>query len=197
MSERFTRLFVSERNLYAEGCPVVVEGSALLKDNEKGSLIAQLKFKNITSNIIKSIAIKLKLFDNAGRELDKSTEYTYLDISLSRDNTYGEKVPVPVLSLQARSFKICIAEVVFKDNSIYQSDSFDLQSIKEPQMLSSYFNNTDLEEQYSLECDTDAIYVPTKDRDLWICTCGEMNRETETSCHICSCSFEKSLEKLD
>ncbi len=76
MSERFTRLFVSERNLYAEGCPVVVEGSALLKDNEKGSLIAQLKFKNITNNTIKSIAIKLKLFDNAGRELDKSTEYT-------------------------------------------------------------------------------------------------------------------------
>lgn len=197
MSERFTRLFAAERNLYAEGCPLVVEGAALLKDNEKGNLIAQLKFNNITNNTIKSIAIKLKLFDNAGRELDKSTEYTYLDISLSRDNTYGDKVPVPVLSLQARSFQICIAEVVFKDNSIYQSESFDLKSIKEPQMLSSYFDNTDLEEQYSLECDTDARYIPTKDRDLWICTCGEVNRENETCCHICGCSFEKSLKKLD
>ena len=42
MSERYTRLFALEENLYSDGSPVVISAGALLKDNQTGAVLAQL-----------------------------------------------------------------------------------------------------------------------------------------------------------
>ena len=48
MSERYSKLFSLPENLYAEGAPVIVSAGNLLKDNQTGKVLAQLKIKNIT-----------------------------------------------------------------------------------------------------------------------------------------------------
>lgn len=46
MNERYTKLFALSENLYTEGAPVVITARALLKDNQTGKILAQLKLKN-------------------------------------------------------------------------------------------------------------------------------------------------------
>ena len=43
MEERYTRLFSLPENLYSAGAPVMIAAGALLKDNQTGKVLAQLK----------------------------------------------------------------------------------------------------------------------------------------------------------
>lgn len=62
MSERYTRLFALPENLYAEGSPVLLSAGALLKDNETGKVLVQLKIKNIGSKTIKAAKVRVKAY---------------------------------------------------------------------------------------------------------------------------------------
>lgn len=59
MSERYSKLFTLPPNLYSEGAPVVIAAGALLKDNETGKVLAQLKIQNISDKPIKAVTVKL------------------------------------------------------------------------------------------------------------------------------------------
>ncbi len=89
MSERYTRLFSLPENLYAEGAPVLIAAGALLKDNQTGNVLAQLKFKNIGFKTIKAIKVRITLLDTVGRSLGNPITYQYLDLSASRDSEFG------------------------------------------------------------------------------------------------------------
>ena len=65
MSERYSRLFSLSENLYAVGSPVVIAAGTLLKDNQTGRIVAQLKLRSISSKTIIGAKVKLRLFDNA------------------------------------------------------------------------------------------------------------------------------------
>ena len=67
MSERYTRLFSLPENLYAEGAPILITAGALLKDNQTGNVLAQLKFKNIEGKKVKAIKAQLTLLDTVSR----------------------------------------------------------------------------------------------------------------------------------
>ena len=45
MSERYAKLSHLPENLYMEGSPVIIAAGALLKDNQTGRVIAQLKLR--------------------------------------------------------------------------------------------------------------------------------------------------------
>ena len=49
MSERYTKVYECPQNVYAESSPVVISAGALLKDNQTGKILAQLKIRNITA----------------------------------------------------------------------------------------------------------------------------------------------------
>ena len=57
MSERYSRLFSLPTNLYAIGSPAIIVAGALLKDNQTGKVLAQLKIQNITTNPIKAVTV--------------------------------------------------------------------------------------------------------------------------------------------
>lgn len=48
MNERFTSLFRIPDNLYSTGSPVIIIAGALLKDNQTGHMLTQIKIKNIS-----------------------------------------------------------------------------------------------------------------------------------------------------
>ena len=52
MSERYSRLFALPADIYAEGAPVVIAAGALLKDNQTGKTIAQIKLHSISDEVI-------------------------------------------------------------------------------------------------------------------------------------------------
>ena len=59
MSERYTRLFSLTSPLYAAGAPVMITAGALLKDNQTGKVLAQLKIKNISDKAIKGVSVRI------------------------------------------------------------------------------------------------------------------------------------------
>ena len=119
MSERFTRLFALPAVLYAEGSPLLLEAGALLRDNESGRLIAQLKLKNLGEKAVQAAKIRLWPQDPAGRPLGEPLVYNYLDQSAGRGDSFGAKIPIPVAEPATRSFRAELEEVIFADGSLW------------------------------------------------------------------------------
>ena len=63
MAERYTRLFSLSENLYASGAPVLIAAGALLKDNQTGKTLAQLKFKSLSEKNIKALKVTIAASD--------------------------------------------------------------------------------------------------------------------------------------
>lgn len=69
MGERYTRLFSLPENLYSTGAPVIIAAGALLKDNQTGNVLAQLKLRSVSAKTIKAATVSIKLLDTVGLSL--------------------------------------------------------------------------------------------------------------------------------
>lgn len=195
MSERYSRLFSLTENLYAVGSPVVIAAGTLLKDNQTGKIVAQLKLRSISNKTIKAVKVKLDLFDTAGNPIGEPVVYDYLDLSASRDAEFGQKNPVPVPEIKTRSYRVSVTEVVFADRSVWTAGDAIWESLSRPQLLC--FEN-ELLKQYRMRFGQSSIYVPKEEKDLWYCTCGALNHIGE-DCHCGNSLFELqalSMEEL-
>ena len=74
MSERYAKLSSLPKNLYAEGAPVIVSAGNLLKDNQTGKVLAQLKIKNISAKTVKAAKVRIHALDTTGKALDGDAE---------------------------------------------------------------------------------------------------------------------------
>lgn len=182
MSERYSRLFTLPENLYAVGSPVVIAAGTLLKDNQTGNIVAQLKLQSISSKAIKAVKVKLDLFDTAGTPLEESVVYDYLDLYIVRDAEFGQKNPVMVPNVKARSYKAYVAEVVFADRSVWTEADGNWEPLSKPSRLA--FADYELQKQYEIKFGGGSVYEAKVEKDLWYCTCGALNRDGEV-CHVC------------
>ena len=136
MSERYSRLFALPEDLYCVGSPVVIAAGALLKDNQTGKVIGQLKLRNISQKAIKAVKVKLNLFDTAGNPIGESVAHTYLDLNARRNEEFGQKSPVAVAESQTRSYQASVTEVVFEDQSVWTANDGTWESLDKPVALS-------------------------------------------------------------
>lgn len=60
MAERYSRIFLNNEKLFAQGAPVSIEVVSLLKDNVSGQTIGQLKLRNLSSKKIISCSISVE-----------------------------------------------------------------------------------------------------------------------------------------
>ena len=117
MNERYSKLFALPQNLYSEGAPVLIAAGALLKDNEIGKVLAQLKIQNISGKPIKAATVKLAPADTTGKPLGDEIQHQYLDLNAGRDADFGQKTPVSFPDASTRGFVVSVSEVIFADNT--------------------------------------------------------------------------------
>lgn len=197
MSERYTKLFTLPENLYTEGAPVVVSAGALLKDNQTGKVLAQLKIKNITNKAIKAAKIRITPFDTVENPLDEELEHEYLDLNVQRDDEFGQKAPITLANASTRSFSVCVNEVIFSDNSIWNYNGGEWYSLSVQESLEKVLNDDrQLVKQYKIEYGKQCKFEIAEDRDLWLCSCGNINHNDEDACHRCGCELE-ALKSVD
>lgn len=192
MSERYSYLYTLPQNLYTVGSPVVISAGTLLKDNQNGRIIAQLKFRSISNKVIKAVKVKLNLFDTAGNPIGESVVYDYLDLSVSRNVEFGQKTPVPVSDSKARSYNVAVTEVVFADRYLWTATDGRWEPLSNPQRL---MLDEELLKQYRIKYGIESKYVAKEEKDLWHCTCGELNRRGEM-CNNCHNTFAE-LQTVD
>lgn len=184
MSERYSKLFALPENLYAAGSPVVIAAGALLKDNQTGKVIAQLKMRNISQKSIKAAKVCIYPLDTVGNSLGGKIEYQYLDLSAARDDDFGQKAPVALPDAATRSFTASVEEVVFADNSIWSATGELWEVLDTPGSLRS-IGDAELVKQFRMKYGNNCKNLPLLHKDLWYCACGELNRQGEAECHRC------------
>lgn len=192
MSERYSRLFSLQKNLYAVGSPVVIAAGTLLKDNQTGKLVAQLKLRSISPKTIKAVKVSFSLFDTALNPIGEEFSFDYLDLAVSRDSEFGQKIPVPVAESRARSYSASVSEVVFADRSTWTASNAKWEPLPDPDFLQ--IHDPELLKQYKLRFGDGSTYEPKEMKDLWYCTCGALNH-AEEACHCGNSLFE--LQTLD
>jgi outer membrane protein assembly factor BamD (BamD/ComL family) len=195
MSERYSKLYALPSNQYAAGAPVIIAAGSLLKDNQTGTVLAQLKIQNISDTPVKAAKIKISIFDTVGRLLGECVEYQYLDLCVKRDDFFGQKTPVPIPDSATRSFSVSVTEVAFLDNSVWSTNNEPWDALPSPTSLEDKLGRNDsaLLQQYHLKYGSDCKYWPTEEKDLWYCACGGLNHSNEPNCHVCKKSLEEQL----
>lgn len=192
MSERYTKLFSLPENLYATGSPVLIAAGALLKDNQTGKVLAQLKMRSIVDKGIKTATVRLSPFDTVGQPIGDAVEHQYLDLTAERDGDFGQKEPVTFPEAATRSFEVGVTEVIFSDNSTWKATGEPWEPLQEPTKLVDTIEDKELLKQYRLTFGNDCNYTAVEVKDLWYCTCGALNRGEEECCHKC----ERNLTAL-
>lgn len=195
MSERYSKLYALPANLYAAGSPVIIAAGSLLKDNQTGKVLAQLKLRNIAKKTIKAATVYVEPLDTVGKPLGEVVSYQYLDLHADRDVDFGQKTPIALPNSATRSFAVSVEEIVFADNSIWRATGEPWEALPTPTPLSR-FGDTELEKQFRLKYGENSRSLPRIEKDLWYCTCGELNRKGEAQCHRCGKSYEM-LKSID
>ncbi|MDE6841595.1 MAG: hypothetical protein K2P49_12305 [Oscillospiraceae bacterium] len=185
MSERFSKLFALPESLYCAGAPVMIAAGAIQKDNETGRVFGQLKLRNIQDKEIKAVKVSLSPFDTAGKPLGGPIEHQYLDLSAPRDGEFGTKSAIKLADAGTRAFTVSVAEVVFADGSVWAGADGAWESLTPPAPLEEVLEDAELVKQYRLKYGQDCKYQTKRERDLWLCACGAVNREGERLCHCC------------
>lgn len=120
MSERYKRLFALPENLHTEDAPVVIAAGALLKDNQTGRVLAQLKLKNVSEETIKSVKVSIQAFGKSGVEA-KEIHYEYANISVKSGEEFGSKIPIE-LNNKILYYSAVITEVLFENGTAWKTN---------------------------------------------------------------------------
>ncbi len=195
MSERYKKLFSSPENLYAESSPVIISAGALLKDNQSGNVLAQLKFQNITPKKIKALTVGIQPMDTVGNFLGESVTYQYLDLYAERDSEFGQKTPITLPNAASRSFVVSVTEVIFTDNTTWAWENQPWEPLEKVQLLSALCDS-ELEKQFCLEYGQRCTNLLLDQKDLWHCVCGSINWKDEVKCHRCK-KIHADLRAID
>ena len=124
MSERYSRLYSLPCNLYTEGSPVLISAGALLKDNQTGKILAQLKLRNISNKPIKSVKVKVNTYDTTKAILKGVEAFSYIDLSIAPNEEFGQSTPIHLPDETTRSFSVEILSVVYGDNEVFCPKGF-------------------------------------------------------------------------
>lgn len=122
MAERFTRIYTLPTNLYADDAPVIIAVGALLKDNQTGNRLAQLKIQNIDKRTIVYIKLRFALLD-ASERLIREYYHTFSDITVTEKDYFGSRTPVVLPEAGVCSYTVSIVEVKFNSGPEWRSNS--------------------------------------------------------------------------
>ncbi len=196
MAERYSRLFSLPENLYQGGSPVIIAAGALLKDNQTGRVLAQLKFRSISDEIISAIKILVRGYDMSDEPVCQE-EHQYLDLQISRDGTWGAKEAITLPDNSVRSFSVQVLTVHFNSRRCWNGEDEEWTPIIKQQEMDTVLFDRELIKQYRLETTEKSRFVLARDRDLWLCSCGAVNHTDDRTCHICRQSPENLYQALN
>ena len=184
MSERYSKLFTLTENLYTAGSPVVIAAGALLKDNQTGKVLAQLKLRSISGKTVKAATVLVSPLDTVGKPLGEPVAYQYLDLHADRDGDFGQKAPIDLPDAATRSFTVSVTEVIFSDNSIWGGTGSAWKPLNRPKSLDT-LDDGELAKQFRIEYGSRCDNLLLEQEDLWNCVCGALNHREESCCHKC------------
>ena len=196
MSARYQVLQHEKKPYWLTNCPLLMVTHALTKDTSNNTIFLQCKFQNLNDKKIKAFNIRIECFDVTGQPLTAVDSFSYLDISIAPDKTFGDQTPVPLPDCETRAFHIIPRKIVFDDNSIWENAD------NQPFALAEYeqkrISSLDkLADQYKRDlhdiCSKASAhtYLPTRKDGFTICGCGKIMLDSTKTCPACGVAIDR------
>lgn len=196
MSARYQVLQHEKKPYWLTNCPLLMVTHALTKDTSNNTIFLQCKFQNLNDKKIKAFNIRIECFDVTGQPLTAVDSFSYLDISIAPDKTFGDQTPVPLPDCETRAFHIIPRKIVFDDNSIWENAD------NQPFVLAEYEQKRisslgDLADQYKRDlhdiCSKSNAhtYLPARKDGFTICGCGKIMLDSTKTCPACGVSIDR------
>lgn len=141
--------------------------------------------------------VAVDAFDVSGAPLEGVAEYQYLDLSVPRDEPFGQHQAIVLPDANTRRAAVRCTRVVFADGTSWEAAPGAMWSpLPEPEALEKALP-AELVRQYCRDTAACAAFQCTKFGDLWRCTCGALNASGETACHACGLTLDAQLAALN
>lgn len=135
--------------------------------------------------------------DVSGAALEGVADYQYLDLSVRRDDTFGQHQAIVLPDANTRCIAVRCTRVVFADGTSWEAAPGAMWSpLPEPETLEKALS-MELVRQYCRDTAACAAFQCAKFGDLWRCTCGALNASGETACHACGLTLDAQLAALN
>lgn len=195
MGDRFTKLYEVKSNQYDEKAKIIVEAGQLLCDTLTNNVFVLLKLKTVRKENVKGVKIALTGYNVEGAAVEEK-EYSYLDMIVEINQSFGAKTPVYFDNRLIRSFKVKIIDVVTENGEVVFGVE-ELKKLPETTLLKDYFGKDEYAKEYNRLVGNRGTCVPMKCGYLWLCSCGKYNSIGDENCYSCGTTFEKELQYLD
>lgn len=177
--ERYTSLYRLPENQYTAGSPVLLEAGALLKDSRTGAVLVQLKMRSVSAKLIRAVMVAVDAFDVSGAPLEGVAEYQYLDLSVPRDEPFGQHQAIVLPDANTRRASVRCTRVVFADGTSWEADPSAVWSLLPERTTLEEALSQELAEQYRRDTAACAQMLPQRCGSLWSCACGALNSAEE------------------
>ncbi len=202
----FEQLFELKEYLYKDACPVVIKSGELLLEPESKCLYAVMNIKNIGEKVISSILVDIHVFDKANKEIEVLRDYQYFGLNAARDDEFGADTQISIINSTGNSFSVAVKRISYNDDTEWVGTPSLLyenlprrvtlmEELEDEATVEQYQRN--FREQIAENKDVTAQIVPVTYKDLWICSCGEINHNEEEVCFACGAKFEPQKEMIE
>ncbi len=196
MAERYSKLYTLPGRLYAAGAPVLIAAGALLKDSQTGSVLCQLKFRNISGRSISALKVRVLCYDMS-EELVCRAEHQYLDLKVAPEQSFGSKEAIPLPDSSVRSYDVQVVSVHFSDGGRWAAgDELEWEPLPAQEQLRDRIFDRELLRQYRLETTDKSEFVPLVHKDIWLCSCGAIC-SPGAECEKCAQDYDSLMELLN
>ena len=198
MGVRYSRVYSLPENLYLDGSPVLIAAGALLKDNNTGNILVQLKLRNLYHSYLTACKVSIRAFDPGNEELAGVDGHSYLDLSIACGADFGSREAILLPNITTRRFSVSVTQAVFEDGTVWQHSVTEwMQPMLKKQVLSDVLVDYELRKQYRIETGGESNFVPETAGDLFLCACGTLNLISEKTCYNCHRKFDSMIAALD
>ncbi len=188
MENRYIRRFALPERMYTVSSPVVLAAGVLLEDTKIPRLVAQLKWKSIDPRPLTALTVAVRCPEDGETS---ETVFTYSDLHITRGQTFGVYTAIVLPWGSHRSMEVRALSAAFADGTRWMAPE---DAAWAP--LPSFTPLPEAVEEPELLALSAALpksrYAFWSGQGLWYCSCGGVNRESETACHRCGCRREEA-----
>ena len=186
---KYNILFSIEKNLYFDKAPILLEAGALVCNTENKRVHIQLKFKNLSKTAISMLKVSFVLMDSVGRMIG-CAEKQYIDLRAKFNESFADKEPAYLNDNTVRRFSVTLNEVCFMDGSVWTApENYAWEQIPQAKALEYKLTAKEAVEEFKTFYCKKARFVPFAYKDLWICACGNINKNDCESCGECGAKY--------
>lgn len=191
MAERFT--IVRKFDIHKDfiDCPVEIDKGAILFDRANSKCVLQLKFKNLSDNSVRNLAVQIAYLDENGNEY--STQASYSERKESNGYFGNDKI-VELDCDNVKTVDVTILRVVLDSSEVWE---FKEEKIKElvPQIMIPSMLKKQVMREFDFSAANKYHSFPVDCGKFWQCACGKANESV--CCTKCGQQKEVVFEALD